>query len=135
MIPTLPEVLADLAAQVARNAAPNVHPAERAGTLGLSAALLGMAAESFDNAADLLVKENRALGELLRRAGRSVEPAADDFTVSGLSAANARLRADLIALQIEVEGRQDPEAQALEADIWALLVRSTEVRRRSGSPV
>jgi len=67
--PDIPAVLAELAGLVARNAVPDVDPAERAGALSLSAALLGMAAEAWDGAAQRLVEENKALRALLSDAG------------------------------------------------------------------
>jgi hypothetical protein len=138
--PDIPAVLAELAGLVARNAAPDLDPAERAGALGLSAALLGMAAEAWDGAAQRLVEENRALRALLSDAGdRAGLDAAlagaevDDLRISVLSAANARLRAGLIALQAAVEAEDSPEARALESRIWQELRLSTERRRMSSA--
>lgn len=126
MKPDVPAVLAETAALMVRNAAPDVPPAERAGALGLSAALLGFAAQAWDGAAHNLVQENRAIRALLGQAGSD-----EDLHLSVLSAENDRLRAALIALHIEVEGK-DP---AKEAAIWAELVASTERRMVAGSPV
>lgn len=126
MKPDVPAVLAETAALMVRNAAPDVLPAERAGALGLSAALLGFAAQAWDGAAHNLVQENRAIRVLLGEAGSD-----EDLHLSVLSAENDRLRAALIALHIEVEGK-DP---AKEAAIWAELVASTERRMVAGSPV
>lgn len=140
MKPDIPAVLAELAGLVARNAAPDLDPAERAGALGLSAALLGMAAEAWDGAAQRLVEENRALRALLSDAGdRAGADAAlagaedDDLRISVLSAANARLRAGLIALQAAVEAEDSPEARALESRIWEELRLSTERRHMSSA--
>lgn len=140
MKPDIPAVLAEIAGLAARNAVPDVDPAERAGALGLSAALLGMAAEAWDGAAQRLVEENRALRALLagagERAGRNAWLASgsdDDLRVSALSADNARLRAALIELHEAVEGDEVPEARALEARIWEELRLSTERRRMSGA--
>lgn len=126
MKPDVPAVLAETAALMVRNAAPDVPPAERAGALGLSAALLGFAAQAWDGAAHNLVQENRAMRALLGEAGSD-----EDLRLSVLSAENDRLRGALIALHIEVEGK-DP---AKEAAIWAELVASTERRMVAGSPV
>ena len=140
MKPDIPVVLAELAGLVARNAAPDLDPAERAGALGLSAALLGMAAEAWDGAAQRLVEENHALRALLSDAGdRAGADAAlagaedDDLRISVLSAANARLRAGLIALQAAVEAEDSPEARALESRIWEELRLSTERRHMSSA--
>ncbi|WP_333807031.1 hypothetical protein [Phenylobacterium sp.] len=135
MKPDIPAVLAELAGLVARNAVPDVDPAERAGALSLSAALLGMAAEAWDGAAQRLVEENRALRALLaeagERAGRNAWLAGtgdDDLRISALSAANARLRAALIELHVAVEGEDSPEARRLEDRVWEELRLSTERR-------
>ncbi|MEI7571793.1 MAG: hypothetical protein WCJ52_01580 [Phenylobacterium sp.] len=140
MKPDIPAVLAELAGLVARNAAPDLDPAERAGALSLSAALLGMAAEAWDGAAQRLVEENRALRALLADAGDYTGPDAalagaedSDLTISVLSAANARLRAGLIALQADVEAEDSPEARALESRIWQELRLSTDRRRMSSA--
>ncbi len=126
MKPDVPAVLVELAGLLVRNAMPDVPPAERAGALGLSAALLGFAAEAWDGAAHNLVQENRAIRTLLGLQGDD-----QDLRISVLSAENARLRAALIARHAEVEG-EDPQA---EAAIWAELVASTERRRVAGAPV
>jgi hypothetical protein len=138
--PDIPAVLAELAGLVARNAAPDVDPAERAGALSLSAALLGMAAEAWDGATQRLVEENRALRALLADAGDRAGPMAglagaedDDLTISVLSAANARLRAGLIMLHAAVEAEDSPEARALESRIWQELRLSTDRRRMSSA--
>jgi hypothetical protein len=138
--PDIPAVLAELAGLVARNAVPDVDPAERAGALGLSAALLGLAAEAWDGAAQRLVEENRALRALLASAGDRAsrdawlaEGGDDDLRISALSAMNARLRAALIDLHAAVERDPSPEARELEAEIWEELRRSTERRLMSGT--
>ena len=55
MTPSVPSVLAELATLMVRNAAPDVPAGERAASLGLSAALLGVAAEIWDGAAARLL--------------------------------------------------------------------------------
>lgn len=141
MIPRVPEVLADLAGLLMRNADPAVDPADRASALGLSAMLLAVAAEYWDGAAQRLVEENRAFRALLTRA--PVLP--DDWTelseedadlrISVLQAVNARLRAALIELHADVENSQDPACQALEQAVWDELRASTERRKLAASPV
>ena len=138
MNPTVPAVLAELAGLSVRNAMPDVHPADRASSLGLSAALLGMAAEVWDGTAARLVEENRAVRALLARAGEVgldfTELAAGDdadLRISSLQAANDALRAALIALQTAAEAK----SPALDADIWIELVASTERRKMAASPV
>ena len=138
MTPAVPAVLAEIAGLALRNAMPDVHPADRASSLGLSAALLGMAAEVWDGTAARLVEENRAVRALLARAGEVgldfTELAAGDdadLRISSLQAANDALRAALIALQTAAEAK----SPALDDDIWIELVASTERRKMAASPV
>ena len=135
MIPSVPAVLVDLASKVMANAAPTVNPVDRASTLGLSALLMGLAAETMDSAAHHLVMENRAFRTLLAKgaayAPPPVEHPEDDFRLSALAAENGRLRAALISLQIAVEGRDEHLNDA----IWAELRASTERRKTQGSAV
>ncbi|WP_397414550.1 hypothetical protein [Phenylobacterium sp.] len=127
MNPTVPAVLAELAALSIRNAQPGVPDAERAGELGLAAGLLGMAAEMWDRQAAILVDENRALRALLGETGGD-----PDLRLSVLHAENDRLRAALITAHAEAEAAGD---RVREDAIWAELVASTERRRLSTAPV
>lgn len=139
MNPTVPAVLAELAGLCVRNAMPDVHPADRASALGLSAALLGVAAEVWDGSAARLVSENRAIRPLLARAGEvgldfATLAAGDDadLRLSALKAGNDALRAALIELQTAAEAKG---AADLQAAIWSELVASTERRKLVSSPV
>jgi hypothetical protein len=127
MTPEVPAVLGELAQLLMRNAAPGVPDAERASALGLSAMLLGLAAEVWDGAAHNLVVENRALRALLAIAG-----ADDDLRLGALRAENARLRGLLIEAHAAAEGAQDTVRQEA---IWAELLASTERRKLSISLV
>jgi hypothetical protein len=127
MTPKVSSVLAELAQVVARNAAPGVPDAERASDLGLTAALLNLAAETWDGAAHRLATENRALRTLLDETG-----ADDDLRISALTAENGRLRARLIEAHVVAEQAGDA---AHDAAIWAELLASTERRKLSVSLV
>ena len=127
MTPEVPTVLADLAALVMRNGAPEVPAGERQNQLTLAAMLLGVAAEVWDGAADNLVRENRALAVLLDDAA-----AEDDLKLSVLRAENARLRGRLIEAQVAADAAGDTDRQAA---IWAELVASTERRKLSISSI
>jgi hypothetical protein len=127
MNPKAPPVLAELAGLLVRNAMPDVAPAERASDLGLSAALLGVAAEMWDRQAHILVQENRAIRNLLGEAG-----ADSDLHLSVLTAENDRLRAALIEAHAAAEAAGDVARQEA---IWAELVASTERRKLSTAPV
>ncbi|MBT9472627.1 MAG: hypothetical protein V4514_12870 [Pseudomonadota bacterium] len=138
MTPSVPAVLAEIAGLAIRNTMPDVHPADRASSLGLSALLLSMAAEVWDGTAARLVEENRAVRALLARAGEvgldfAALAAGDDadLRISSLQAGNDALRAALITLHAAAEAK----GAALEADIWAELVASTERRKMAASPV
>lgn len=127
MNPPVPNVLFELAGLLARNAAPDVPPAERASDLGLSAALLAVAGEMWDRQAHILVEENRAVRTLLGETGEDT-----DLHLSALRAENDRLRAALIDAHAAAEtagdaGRQDA--------IWAELLAATERRKLSTAPV
>lgn len=147
MTPSAPQVLADLAGLSLRNAAPDVAPAARAGQLGLSALLLGLAAEMWDGAVEILVRENAALRVLLADGARLSEEGArrrwlselaagrdQSLRISDLEAANAELKVALIALHAELERRSDNAARSLEARVWEELAAATERRKLSGSP-
>ena len=148
MTPAVSQVLADLAGRVARNAAPNIPAADRAGELGLSALLLGLAAEMWDGAAEILAQENADLRALLaagakvwgedtrRRWLDALSQGRDEsLRLSALQSANGELKVALIALHAELERRDDPEARALESQVWRALVAASDRRRLSGSPV
>jgi len=127
MTPQVPSVLAQMAGLLVRNAAPETPASERANALTLSAAVLSVAAEVWDAAADTLVQENRALARLLNDAADETS-----LKLSALRAENERLRARLIAEHIAAETAGD--AARLDA-IWAELVASTERRKLSISTV
>lgn len=127
MNPPVPNVLLELAGLLARNAAPDTPPAERASDLGLSAALLAVAGEIWDRQAHVLVEENRAIRALLGEAGDD-----PDLRLSALQAENDRLRRALVHVHVKAEAAGD---QALQDAVWAELVASTERRRLSTAPV
>jgi hypothetical protein len=127
MTPEVPNVLAELAGLVMRNGAPGIAEGERQSSLTLAAMLLSVAAEVWDDAAEHLVQENRALARLL-----DDDASETSLKLSALRAENARLRARLIAAQIAAEEAGDT---AREAAIWAELVASTERRKLSISSI
>ena len=127
MTPQVPAVLGEMAQLLVRNAGPEVPPAERTNALGLAAAVLAVAAEVWDGAAENLVAENRALAILL-------DDEADETSLrlSALRVENQRLRASLIEAQVAAEEAGDTTRQAA---IWAELIASTERRKLSISPI
>ncbi|MFN3521753.1 MAG: hypothetical protein ACK4YQ_05860 [Phenylobacterium sp.] len=148
MTPKIPDVLHELAALVARNAMPDVDPADRASALGLSSMLLSIAAQEWDRAAARLVEENamiRALlaeapgalgeGELGERLWDLSASQEQDLRICALEASNAVLRAALIELHAALEAAPGEAARRLEAAIWEELRASTERRQVAGAPV
>ncbi len=142
MKPVVPDVLGELAALILRNAHPDVSPSDRASALGLTAALLGLAAESWDGRVQHLVQENRAVwallsegSSLLGTAGPGHPANETDLRISGLELENARLRQALIDLQARLEITGGADARALNAQIWAELTQSTQRRLTASSPV
>ena len=127
MNPPVPNVLAELAALAVRNAHPDTPPAERASDLGLTAALLGLAAEVWDRQAQILVDENRACRVLLGEAGDDA-----DLRLSVLKATNDRLRAALIDAHAAAEAAGDTARQDA---IWTELAAATDRRKLSTAPV
>ncbi len=147
MRPRVSRVLEQAIACLAGEVLPAVQPAFRQGLVGSELALLGMVREEFDRAAARRVEENAALRGLFARAAETVRDAAlarslaeaalgrdDDLRVPALDAANDALRALLIDLHSALEEQPDPEARALEEELWAELARSTERRRLSFAP-
>jgi hypothetical protein len=123
--PAVPAVLAEVAGLLLAEAMSGAAP-DKAQDLALSAALVGMAAETFDDHVHRLVEENRAIRALLDEAGEDT-----DFHVSALTAENHRLRALLISRHAEAEVAGD---DALCDAIWTELAASTERRRISSAP-
>lgn len=149
MNPKIPDFLVETAGLVVRSLAPGGDPAEVASNLGLTAALLGFAAQRWDGAAASLVEENRAIRPLLARGAQVLadeEPFAErwqalsqgadeDLRISALERANAELRGALICLHELVELAEGEAARELDAAIWAELRASTERRAVAGAPV
>ncbi|MFC3078476.1 hypothetical protein ACFODL_10295 [Phenylobacterium terrae] len=144
MTPKVPEVLGEIAGLIGRSLVPGGDPAEKAAHLGLSAMLLGLAAQRWDGMAHALVEENRAIRPILARGAdllgegrwRALSQTTDeDFRISALEKANSELRGALLALHEAVETAQGEAARELEGLIWAELRASTERRMVAGSPV
>jgi hypothetical protein len=127
MNPPLPNVLAELAALMMKNAAPGVPDAERASDLSLSAMLLMLTGEIWDRQAHILVEENRAVRALLGELGQDT-----DLHLSALKAENDRLRAALIDAHAAAEATGDVARQNA---IWSELAAATGRRRLSTAPV
>lgn len=144
MTPKVPDVLAEIAGLIGRSLVPGGDPAEVGANLGLSAALIGLAAQRFDGMAQALVEENRAVRAILAQGaellgeggwGALSATADEDFRISALERSNAELRGALLSLHERVEQAEGEAARALEGQVWAELRASTERRLVMGSPV
>jgi hypothetical protein len=146
MTPQITAVLFDFAGRLGQTIAPDLKTPYRAGEASLMAAVLMMAAEDVDRAADRLAAENAAVRVLLDQ-GSKLAPAtlasrwADlagtldaDLKISTLQGANNTLRGALVELHAWVEDQGGPGAKALEAAVWRELAASTERRRSSLAP-
>jgi hypothetical protein len=145
--PDVPKVLEILAGTFLFEVAPNVSPAYRKSSVGVSALLLGMVREEWDRAAARRVEENAALRALFREAApvvsdtdlrRRIEEAAAgrdaSLLVSELERANDSLRALSIELHAFVEAQPGPDARRIDDLIWRELVASTERRKLGLAP-
>jgi hypothetical protein len=142
MTPNTRAILMDLAQRMGGIYAPDLKSAYLAGSAGLTAAVLMMAAEEGDRTAHRLVEENRAIRAILKEAA-NLPPPADlterlgnlaagddaDLRISSLQAVNDALRAALTDLHAVVETQAGEAAAALDAAIWSELSAST--RRRA----
>jgi hypothetical protein len=142
MTPNTRAILMDLAQRMGGLYAPDLKSPYLAGSAGLTAAVLMMAAEEGDRTAHRLVEENRAIRVLLNEAAGLPPPAdlaerlrnlagGDDsnLRISALQAVNDALRDTLTDLHAFVETQPGDSAAGLNAAIWSELAAST--RRRA----
>lgn len=124
--------------------APLVQPSYRGAVVTYIAGLLTAASETWDEAAHLLVEENRELrvlfatlkplitGEKLQsEITRHIDSTDDNIRISALMATNDAMRATLIEAHAAIEQIDSPAARAAETAIWSELRRSTERRHHS----
>ncbi len=142
MTPNTRAVLMDLAQRMGGLYAPDMKSPYLAGSAGMTAALLMMAAEEGDRTAHRLVEENRAIRVLLNDAA-SLSPPANlaerlrnlasgddsDLRISALQPANDALRDALTDLHAFIETQAGEAAAAINTAIWSELSAST--RRRA----
>ena len=142
MTPNTRAILMDLAQRMGGLYAPDLKSPYLAGSAGLTAAVLMMAAEESDRTAHRLAEENRAIRAIFEQAA-NLPPRADlaerlrnlgdgdesDLRVSALQAANDALRDALTGLHAFVETQSGEAAAAINTAIWTELSAST--RRRA----
>ena len=145
MTPNTRAILTDLAQRMGGVYAPDLKSPYLAGSAGLTAAVLMMAAEESDRTAHRLVEENRAIRAILKDAA-TLPPPADlterlrnlaagedsDLRISALQAANDALRDALTDLHAVVETQAGETAAAFDAAIWSELAASTRRRAFAG---
>lgn len=115
MKPSPETVLNQAFAKLAMEIGPALPPGYSQGSVTTLGVLLLMTGQEFNRAADVRVKENRAMrslfaehaaavgGELGARLRAEAEAKDDDLTVATLDKANAALKTTLIALQAHAE--------------------------------
>ncbi|MEM1105841.1 MAG: hypothetical protein AAGH87_05575 [Pseudomonadota bacterium] len=103
------------------------------GKAGLSGLMAIMAGEAFDGAADRLSREIEAMKSLLQAGGdeAAAQIAPASLKLSDLDVARDALAARLISLQADLETRGDPDARALNTQIWQLLLAAAVERMPS----
>lgn len=104
------------------------------GQIGLLGFVLTLVANEYERGADLRAKENAAIRKLFAELAPQIADAAlatklraaaagsdTSLRISALNEANYALRRLLIELHAHVETLADPNARAMEREIWALL--------------
>jgi hypothetical protein len=126
MIPRGAEAIQRLARRIGTDLIPKAADAYMAADLGYMTALLGMVAQDFDRAADVLQSQHEALVPVLREAAlRLADPdlagrieAALDAAPPSLRISNLTVRADA-TLRLLIEAHAGVEAAALAGADWA----------------
>jgi hypothetical protein len=142
MTPNTRAILMDLAQRMGGLYAPDLKSPYLAGSAGMTAAILMMAAEEGDRTAHRLAEENRAIRAIFDHAVKSPLPAElverlrnlakgdeSDLRISALQAVNDALRDALTDLHAFVETQPGDAAATLNTAIWSELAAST--RRRA----
>ena len=115
--------------------APKLEGDYSAGHAAMSGLMSVMAGEAWDSAADRLVNEVAGLRALLALAGQEVSvPESVTVKISDLSAERNALAAQLVAVQADLEARDDASAKDLNAKIWMHLI-ATAMARMPSPPV
>jgi hypothetical protein len=141
MTPNTRAILMDLAQRMGGLYAPDLKSPYLAGSAGMTAAILMMAAEEGDRTAHRLAEENRAIRAIFDHAVKSPLPAElverlrnlakgdeSDLRISALQAVNDALRDALTDLHAFVEGQSGDAAAAINTAIWSELSASTQRR-------
>jgi hypothetical protein len=137
MIPRGSEAIRHLVTRIAQDLMPKATDAYTVTDLGLFTALLGLVAQDYDRAADVLVTEHAALAPILRKAATHLDDAAlkariaealaapaPSLRISALTARSDTALKLLIDVHAAVEDAQAAGAAwapALDGEIWRFL--------------
>ena len=112
--------------------APKLEGDYSGGHAGMAGLMNVMAGEAWDGAADRLVNEIKSMRALLEKGGAQIDvSAAASLKLSDLSRERNGLAEHLIALQTKLEEAGDPDAQALNAEIWGHYAHTALARMPS----
>lgn len=112
--------------------APKLEGDYSGGHAAMSGIMAVMAGEAWDGAADRLVNEINAIRGLIAEAEKEVViPRATSLKLSDLTAERDELARYLIVMQMSLEARDDDDAKALNAKIWAHLTATAMARMPS----
>lgn len=137
MIPRGSDAIRHLVARVAQDLIPKAHDAYTATDLGYFTVLMGMIAQDYDRAAEVLVCEHAALQPVLREAALHIDDAGlkariaqalaaqtPSLRIGDLTArsdANLKLLIDLQAAIEEAEAGGADWARTINGEIWRFL--------------
>ena len=112
--------------------APKLEGDYSGGHAGMSGLMAVMAGEAWDSAADRLVNEVAGLRGLLALAGQEVGvPESATVKISDLTAERNALATQLVAVQADLETRDDAVARDVNAKIWMHLMATAMARMPS----
>lgn len=125
----IPMILDRIGHTLAIEVSPHLDGHYAGGHVVLSGLMAIMAAEAFDNLVDNLLQEIADMRTLLEDGGRDPgDTRARSMKISVLQPVHDRLSADLIAMQEEIEAKDDEASKALNARIWRFFAEGADNR-------
>ena len=125
-------ILERIGQKLVTEVAPRLEGDYVGGHAAMSGLLSVMAGEAWDSAADRLFAEIGELRSLLRQAAMGAEiPESPSLKVSDLTTERNALAGQLIALQEQIETREDEPAKLLNAQIWLYYMKTAQARMPS----
>ncbi|MCC6919206.1 MAG: hypothetical protein IT548_08375 [Alphaproteobacteria bacterium] len=128
MIPEIPGILNWAAGRILTEIAPHLPAGYGQASTGTLAMMLVLSAQEYEHGADTRVWENTRMRAILAKGGMETDPPDGSLLMSALTAANNRLRSDLIRLHEAVEEGASAD-KALEQEILQFLKESADRRR------